>query len=207
MRPLFLNLTNDDREVRERLLDAAARPRPRVEALHDERLADIGLGDDERVDVEVMVVLGVGDRAFERLLDVPAMRLRENSRSASALSTFLPRIIAATRFSFCGLTYEWCGEPPCASLSLSLRGLSACPCYFLFAFLSAAVTVIGPGRRELAELVADHLFRDVHRNMLVAVVDAEGEADELRQDRGAAAPHLDDFVAAAFTTFSAFLSR
>src|SRR5690606_12395983 len=37
-------------------------------------------------------------------LTVPAMRLRENSRSARAVLTFLPRINAATRFSFCGLT-------------------------------------------------------------------------------------------------------
>src|ERR1043166_8375942 len=33
-----------------------------------------------------------------------AIRLRENSRSASALATFLPRISPATRLSFCGLT-------------------------------------------------------------------------------------------------------
>jgi hypothetical protein len=43
--------------------------------------------------------------------------------------------------------------------------------------------------------------------MLLAVVDAEGEADELRQDRGAAAPDLDDFVAAAARAASAFFSR
>jgi hypothetical protein len=35
--------------------------------------------------------------------------------------------------------------------------------------------------------------------VLLAVVDAEGQADELRQDRGATAPHLDHFAAAAFT--------
>jgi len=31
-------------------------------------------------------------------------------------------------------------------------------------------------RREFAELVADHVFRDEHRNVLLAVVNAEGEA-------------------------------
>lgn len=40
-----------------------------VKTLHDDRLADIGLGDDQRVDVEIVVVLSVGDRRFERLLD------------------------------------------------------------------------------------------------------------------------------------------
>src|SRR5919107_2523165 len=51
-----------------------------------------------------------------------------------------------------------------------------------------------PGRRELAELVADHLFGDHHRNVLLAVVNAEVQADELRQDRRAAAPDLDHLV-------------
>src|SRR6476619_8378780 len=46
-------------------------------------------------------------------------------------------------------------------------------------------------RRELAELHADHLFIDRHRHELAAVVDIEGEADELRQDRRTARPGLD----------------
>src|SRR5271165_4595905 len=51
-------------------------------------------------------------------------------------------------------------------------------------------------RRELAELVADHLLRHEHGNVLVAVVDAEGQADELRQDGRTPAPDLDDVGAA-----------
>src|SRR6478609_10674458 len=54
----------------------------------------------------------------------------------------------------------------------------------------------GPGRRELAELVTDHFLVDGHRNVLLTVVDAEGQADELRQDRRATAPDLDDVVTA-----------
>ena len=51
--------------------------------------------------------------------------------------------------------------------------------------------------KALAELVADHFFLDVHRHMLVAIVNAEGQTDELRQDRGATAPDLDDFITPA----------
>src|SRR5271157_2129151 len=58
------------------------------------------------------------------------------------------------------------------------------------------MAVEGPRRRELAELVADHLFRREHGNVLVTVVDAEGEPDELRQDGRATAPDLDDVGAA-----------
>jgi hypothetical protein len=48
MRPPSFDFANDDREVRERLLDAAgAAAATGVEALHDDRLADIGLGDDQ----------------------------------------------------------------------------------------------------------------------------------------------------------------
>ena len=75
-------------------------------------------------------------------------------------------------------------------------------------FLSPPCDREGAGRRELAELVADHLLGDVHRDELLAVVDAERQADELRQDRRAARPGLDHFVAARLPrAFSAFLSR
>ncbi len=71
--------------------------------------------------------------------------------------------------------------------------------YALFAFLSPPLPwpVEGARRRELAELVADHVLGDQHRNVLLAVVDAEGEAHELRQDRRAARPGLDHVLAAA----------
>src|SRR4030095_14782240 len=51
-------------------------------------------------------------------------------------------------------------------------------------------------RRELPELVADHLLGHQHRNVLLAVVDAEGQPDELRQDGRAPAPDPDHLVAA-----------
>src|SRR5258708_36271758 len=42
----------------------------RLEALHDESLADRRLGNDQAVDVEIVVVLGIGDGRVEHLLDV-----------------------------------------------------------------------------------------------------------------------------------------
>jgi len=41
-----------------------------AEALHHERLAHMRLGNDQVVDVEVVIVFRVGDRAFQRLADV-----------------------------------------------------------------------------------------------------------------------------------------
>ena len=65
-------------------------------------------------------------------------RLRENVRSLNALPTGLLRIIAATRFSFCGLVRS-IRLTAIASLSATRRGFfSLLMAYFRFAFLSAA---------------------------------------------------------------------
>src|SRR5205807_1169360 len=154
-----------------------------------------------------------------------AIRLRENSRSASALATFLPRISCATRLSFCGLTRSM-RATALASFSARLRSRA----FLLIALASrrgggrsrrrccragcrrgragsagalglavGRMAVEHPGRRELAEFVADHLFGDHDRNVLLPVVDAEGQPHELRQDGRAAAPDPDHFVAARRT--------
>src|SRR3569833_3883990 len=125
----------------------------------------------------------------------PAIRLREKVSSARALSTFLPRIICATRFSFWPLVRSR-RRTALASLSLSARLVFGLPMLLPLGLLVGRVTVVGTGRCELAELVTDHLFGDDDRHVLVAVVDAEGQADELRHDGRAAAPHLDHVVAA-----------
>src|SRR6201996_9817310 len=46
-------------------------------------------------------------------------------------------------------------------------------------------------RRELTQLVTDHVLVDGDRHELAAIVQAEGQADEIRQDRRAARPGLD----------------
>src|SRR6201989_1260389 len=130
-----------------------------------------------------------------------AIRLRENCRSASAADAFRPRIICATRLSFCGLTRS-IRATALASLSARLRwrfGLLIALSSSLLGFLVARMAVEGPGRRELAELVTDHFLVDRHRYVLLAVVDAEHEADELRQDGRAAAPNLDHVMTAGRT--------
>src|SRR4029077_8518330 len=152
-----------------------------------------------------------------------AMRLRENSRSASALATFLPRIICATRLSFCG---EIRSILVTAFASLSSRSLSRwrLPMTILFnpcplacrrrgcgrsrsrtrrrrracalGFAVGRMAVEHPGRRKLAELVTDHFFVHEHRNVLLAVIDAEIQPHELRQNGRTPAPYPDHFVAA-----------
>src|SRR5262249_18307004 len=50
--------------------------------------------------------------------------------------------------------------------------------------------------RRLPRIVANHLPGHQQRNVLLAVVDAEGQPDELRQDGRAPAPDPDHLVAA-----------
>src|SRR5438105_6339987 len=50
------------------------------------------------------------------------------------------------------------------------------------------------GRRELTELVTDHFLGDDHRDVLLAVIDAECQTDELRQDGRAPRPDADHLV-------------
>src|SRR5512144_2392034 len=148
------------------------------------------------------------------------MRLRENSRSASALATFLPRINCATRLSFCGeirsslLTALASFSPRSRSRwrlpmtllfnPLACRRSRRCRCRRRSARCRRCARALGlairrmaiehPARRELAKLVADHFLGHQHRDVLLAVVDAEVKSDELRQDGRAAAPDLDHLV-------------
>src|SRR6516162_2575823 len=153
------------------------------------------------------------------------MRLRENSRSASAAETFLPRMSWASRLSFCGLTRSM-RATALASLSDSARSrfflligsASRCTgcrssswrrsrgCAFgrgnarrawqagTLGLAVRRVPIERARRRELAELVTHHLFRHDHRDVLLAVIDAEGQPDELRQDSRAARPDADHLV-------------
>src|SRR5262245_44311641 len=57
--------------------------------------------------------------------------------------------------------------------------------------LGRGVALENPGRRELAELVADHVLGDEHRHVLAAVVHGDREADHVRQDHRAPRPGLD----------------
>src|SRR5947209_494044 len=62
--------------------------------------------------------------------------------------------------------------------------------------LVAGVAGEGASRRELAELMPDHVLVHLHRQELAAVVNPECQADELRQDRRAARPDADDLISA-----------
>src|SRR6185437_10181490 len=61
----------------------------------------------------------------------------------------------------------------------------------------ASMPVEFPGGGELAELVADHVFGDIHRHMRLAVMNRDGQADHHRQNCRSARPRLDNALVAA----------
>jgi hypothetical protein len=193
-RPPPLHFAHDDRQVRTASRCGRAAAATGMEALHDDRLADIGLATTRRRRRGSWLFSALAIADLQRLLHVPAMPLARRSARPARLRPSCRGSAAATRFSFCGLT-RMCAAPP----RLVVREPARCfglPILLPLRLLVAAVAVIGAGRRELAELVADHVLGHRDRDMLLAVVDAEGQADELRQDGGAARPDLDDLVAA-----------
>src|SRR5262249_24896451 len=126
-----------------------------------------------------------------------AMRLRLNSSAVTALPASMPLIMPATSASLRGLVRRlvatarasvsaW--RPGCFDFAMALLPLR---------LLVGAVAVEGARRRELAELVPHHVLGHVDRHVLLAVVDGEGQADEIGHDRRAPRPGLDDLVTAA----------
>src|SRR5450432_627224 len=83
---LGFDLTNNDRQLREwAKYTARTATAARCETLHHDAVADMRLSHDQLVDVEVVIVLGVGDRRFQALLDVDrdplARKLQVGERS------------------------------------------------------------------------------------------------------------------------------
>ena len=97
-----------------------------------------------------------------------------------------PRICVPTDRASC--------RRPCGGFSLG--HLNACP-----SCRSVAREI--PGRRELAELHADHVLVDRHRHELAAVIDAEGQTDEVGQYGRTTRPGLDRRARIGFLRVSA----
>src|SRR5690606_34384924 len=106
--------------------------------------------------------------------------LSENFSRLTARSAESPRTWSATRRAFCG---EMRAVRRIAFASMFIPLLPR--------LLVAAMTLEGPGQGELAELVADHVLVDQHRDMVLAVVHGDGVTHHFRQDHRAARPGLD----------------
>src|ERR1051325_10894580 len=103
------------------------------------------------------------------------MRLGLNSSSLRARCTFRPRIDWATRFSL-RAEVRSVRTLATASASESRRALACLLILLPLGLLVGRVAGEEAGGRELAQLHADHVFRDEHGDVLVAVVHTERQA-------------------------------
>src|ERR1700720_2542859 len=191
---------NNDRQMRERLTNApGASPRARAKPLQDHRVADVGRGDDQIVDIEIVVILGVGDRALEGLLDIEGAPLAGKLEIGESLLNLLAADQLRQKIQLLRADPQHPGD------RLGFIVLQRARRFLLghdqslsasFGFFVPGVTVKGPGRGKLTEFMADHVFGHGDRHMLVAVINREREPDELRQYGRPATPNLDDFGAA-----------
>src|SRR3712207_1130180 len=115
-----------------------------------------------------------------------AARLCVYCNTASASLTFLPRIMSMTSRAFCGDPRKYFALALASmSVPLLLRDLRR------LLGLRPRVALERARRRELAELVPDHVLRDVDRKVALAIVDGKRQPDHLRRDRRAPRPGLD----------------
>src|SRR5579884_1754412 len=110
------------------------------------------------------------------------------ARIAVASAACLPRMCSSTSRALRAeqRTYRACAR----TVSRSCVATAICLSSLHPRGAVVAVAAVGPRRRELAQLVADHRLRDEHRHVLAAVVDRDRVADELGEDGRAARPGL-----------------
>src|SRR5690606_16908388 len=152
----------------------------------------------QRLRVEPEVVLRVGRRTLDHLRQLVAGRLRgvlqdrQGVGDAATLDQLdhpahLHRRVPdetsprdSRRQLFCRGRVRW-GVHRCFQSLLAPTRLA----------VVLDVTLEGPGRGELAQLVPDHRLGDEHRDVLATVVHRDGVAQHVRDDRGPARPGLD----------------
>src|SRR5699024_6190045 len=141
----------------------------RFEPLERLCLVDVDGRDPEFVDIGAIVVLGIGQRGLQRLLDEAGSLFWREGKNVERLLN--------------GLAANQVGNQSCllsrdgyaANNSLSFHGLPP-------RLLVCHMTLESAGQGKFAKLVADHVLVDVDGNMLTAVVHGDGQPDEFGQD-------------------------
>ena len=144
-----------------------------MEALHHQTLADMGMGNDEIVHIERVVVLGVGNGALQALAHIKsdplARKFEIGERRGDLLAAneagnevqLLWADAQVARYSLGFLVAQRAGGSSLAQGLLPLR------------FFVRGMAVERAGRRVLAKLLAHHFLGHCHGDVLLAIVDAE----------------------------------
>ena len=195
---------DDDRHVREALaLEVRAALSARIQALGEpaaRTAVDGNPRDVQLVGVHVVVVAGVGDGAAHAASRSARRRTRRRTAAAPALRARSCRESRRRRGAACAA--------PCARTCRCATACGRAACgHVIHRRFVAAVPAEVARRRELAELVPDHVLGDVDRDVRLAVVHADRVADHRRHDRRSAAPGLDDALLARLVHLLDLLRR
>ncbi|KGB25959.1 hypothetical protein ApDm4_0901 [Acetobacter pomorum] len=63
------------------------------------------------------------------------------------------------------------------------------------------------GRRKFAELMSDHVFRNLYGQKLLTVINTERQTDELRKNCRTTRPDLDHFVTTRRAGYLSFIQQ
>ena len=132
------------------------------------------------VDVGAVVVFSVGDGGLENLLDDARSFFLREGQDVQRLIHFFTANQIGDQAAFIDRQTDAPEDCTC------LHGLSL----FLLDFFVRRVTLECPGQCEFAQFVANHLVGHINRNVLLAVVNGDGQTDEIGQNHGATRPCL-----------------
>ena len=147
-------------------------------------LFHMDLGHDKRVDVGTVIVLGIGNSAFESLLDDDRGLLLREGEDAEGLVHGLAANEVSNQTTLLGRQADTTDDSSSFHLLTHL-------------LITGSMALERTRERKFAELVADHVFVDVHRNVLTAVVDGDGQTNEFRKNRRTTRPGLERTLVAA----------
>src|SRR3954464_1703274 len=154
----------------------------RGETLQGRALLDVDGLDLQLVDVGAVVVLGVRDRGLQHFLDDDGGLLLGEFQDVEGLVHFLAADQVGDQSALVDRE---------AHATEDCTGFHDVCSLLLLDFLVRGVTLEGARQGEFAQLVAHHLVGDVDRHVLLAVVNGDGQPDEVGQDHRAARPGLD----------------
>ncbi|MNZ94594.1 hypothetical protein D3C78_1137070 [compost metagenome] len=126
-------------------------------------------------------MLSIGDSGLKHLLDERGTLFRAEGQDIQCLADGL----AADQV--CNQTAFLCRQACIIKLCRNSHRITL----FLLGLLVSRVAFEGTSQREFTELVANHVFGNIHRNVRTTVVNRNGQTDEVRQNRRTARPSLD----------------
>src|SRR5574340_14523 len=127
------------------------------------------------IDISSVVMLSIRNRRLKRLLDDASSLLRAEVQNVKRLRDRQTANLISHQAAF--LRGEMNSSCNCSSRCHDF------PLFLDHCFFVSRVALEGARQRKFTQLMANHVFRYIHRNVLLAVMHRNCQTDELRQHR------------------------